>query len=431
MARGNAVRFGPPTVTSLGGQRARVQAPIHIGTTESTLWFEVPETAVPSENLADAFALAALLPAMRTGLPLHIEAPVSATLMANLAEVAAMYHMWFDDLAAVPITAPDQRDRTPEPATDRGLFFSGGVDSFHSALTFPAEIHHLVYVDALDTTVDDKGLLDRIRRAVHRSGEMLGLPVITVSTNVREVLDRYGSWVSHNHTLALAAIGHLLTGTLGRCVISADHSYRQLKKTCVNPMMVRHFGSDRLQVEPYGWKIPRVDRVAAIASEPAVMANLRVCWKNEGGAFNCGRCEKCLRTMADLSLAGALERCVTFDTPLDLGLLSAVDVNGLDLFEYVQMTRVRALEAGRTDIADALAGPINRAHAHNAAQRVGHDLALAAGSESFAAVVAENRDLLYRHLAAYQGRWLYGRVLRDLPAKVVTWFRTRLRRIRR
>jgi len=45
---------------------------------------------------------------------------------------------------------------------------------------------------------------------------------------------------------------------------------------------------------------------------------LRVCWQNKELAYNCGRCEKCLRTMIALHLAGALSRCRTFNRPIDV-----------------------------------------------------------------------------------------------------------------
>jgi hypothetical protein len=56
------------------------------------------------------------------------------------------------------------------------------------------------------------------------------------------------------------------------------------------------------------------------------MHHLRVCWKNPGGAYNCGRCDKCLRTMINLEAAGALTRCATFTEPLDPGRVSRMGI---------------------------------------------------------------------------------------------------------
>jgi len=40
--------------------------------------------------------------------------------------------------------------------------------------------------------------------------------------------------------------------------------------------------------------------------------NLRVCWENRFGRYNCGVCEKCIRTMLNLEAAGMIEKCKSF-----------------------------------------------------------------------------------------------------------------------
>jgi hypothetical protein len=57
--------------------------------------------------------------------------------------------------------------------------------------------------------------------------------------------------------------------------------------------------------------------VRRIAASDAALRTLRVCWRNTNNAFNCGRCEKCLRTMFALSCCGALERASRFPSRLD------------------------------------------------------------------------------------------------------------------
>jgi hypothetical protein len=43
---------------------------------------------------------------------------------------------------------------------------------------------------------------------------------------------------------------------------------------------------------------------------------LRVCWRNPDGTYNCGRCEKCVRTMVQLLAADALRQCSVFERGL-------------------------------------------------------------------------------------------------------------------
>ena len=56
-----------------------------------------------------------------------------------------------------------------------------------------------------------------------------------------------------------------------------------------------------------GCEASRLDKLDVVAREPAARHSLRVCWENRGGAYNCGRCEKCLRTMVAMDALGVLD----------------------------------------------------------------------------------------------------------------------------
>jgi hypothetical protein len=69
-----------------------------------------------------------------------------------------------------------------------------------------------------------------------------------------------------------------------------------------------------------------VEKVAAIAGSDTALRHLRVCTAllnlrtgNQAleGAYNCGSCEKCVRTMINLEITGKLAQCRTFRRPLD------------------------------------------------------------------------------------------------------------------
>ena len=74
----------------------------------------------------------ALLPAMRIGFDLRIEAEISARLLDSVESLQRLYWSWDRSLRLVDVHA----ERTVRPSTGQraGAFFSGGVDSFHTAL---------------------------------------------------------------------------------------------------------------------------------------------------------------------------------------------------------------------------------------------------------------------------------------------------------
>ena len=67
----------------------------------------------------------------------------------------------------------------------------------------------------------------------------------------------------------------------------------------------------------------RLEKIRAISSEPLVQRHLRVCWKNVANHLNCGRCEKCVRTMLALDACGTLGQFVGFNR--GHGLVDAID----------------------------------------------------------------------------------------------------------
>jgi hypothetical protein len=72
-----------------------------------------------------------------------------------------------------------------------------------------------------------------------------------------------------------------------------------------------------MQVMHDGCEVTRYEKLELIAKSDFALAHLRVCWQAaEENPYNCGKCEKCLRTMTGLYLHGALSRCRTFTTPL-------------------------------------------------------------------------------------------------------------------
>ena len=58
-------------------------------------------------------------------------------------------------------------------------------------------------------------------------------------------------------------------------------------------------------------ELNRVERLALISQYPVLLDNIRVCWM-DSAAYNCGQCEKCLRTMVALEGLGALQHCRAF-----------------------------------------------------------------------------------------------------------------------
>jgi len=421
VSAGRSVASTPGTV--------RLEFPIHLGDESShTLWFEVPEWAAADPSIVDAAALVALLPAMRTGRALLVRGTMSAALRTNLIELMAATSMWFPEFTPVRIDAEQTDDGPPDHTRlPTGLFFSGGVDSFHSLRTAPHEISHIIHVDALDTDSRDAGLHARIGSMLSDVAERTPVGLIRVRTNMRGLLDPFAQWGPHAHALALGAVGHALSGGLATVLLAADRTYADLKPYGVHPATTPLYGSHRLATSSHGWGSYRVDKVAQIADWDVAMDHLRVCWRNPDGAYNCGVCEKCIRTVVALELAGAAGRCATLGDLPDLETIATIEYTGSTL-DYAVPALHRAREGDRhRDLAAALQRSIDSARSRAAVERLERDWPLAA-RDDVSTFVGTHRESLYRVLSAYQGRWLVRRILGSLPRRLAARFRRRRRR---
>ena len=80
----------------------------------------------------------------------------------------------------------------------------------------------------------------------------------------------------------------------------------------------------------------RVEKASIVAKCETALRYLHVCWENRGGAYNCGRCEKCLRTMVSLRILGVLDHCSTLHRSLDLDAVARIHVYDNSLFAYLE-----------------------------------------------------------------------------------------------
>lgn len=266
-----------------------------------------------------------LLPAMRLGQPLHVAAPVSPVFLRAVPQFQRILRSWDPSYQDVPVhvdgTLPD------DPGPQRGAcFFSGGVDSFYSLLNHLDAVSHTIFIHGFDIPLGQRELRQRLVAPIREAAAALGRPLIEVETNVREFSDSYVSWDHHNG-MALVSVALLLSAQFSRFYAAATHPYAAPFPWRPPPGAPASWGTERVRViNDDGHGVSRVDKVAAISRSDIVLRTLRVCWENRGGLYNCGRCEKCLRTMVALRVAGALQRCTTFAQPLDLPALARLQL---------------------------------------------------------------------------------------------------------
>jgi len=204
-----------------------------------------------------------------------------------------------------------------------------------------------------------------LRKAVSErlawSAAQLGQPLLQMETNLREFSDHYLGW-SLAYGGALAACALLLSRHINALEVSAGASWEFLHPDGTHPQLTPLFSTEDLAFQAQGLALNRIEKTEIIAGHPVVQRALRVCWENRGDEYNCGVCEKCLRTMAALEIFGVLQHYSTFTVPLDYGRLSrAMPASpNLTLFIAENLQAARARNAS-TDLIRCLENQLARA----------------------------------------------------------------------
>lgn len=319
------------------------------------VWLRVADELVPN---ADAALATCLMPAMTAGGTLALPVPISPRILRNQREFQAIQRAWSLDwvfrdrpLEEVEVVAPE---RKPEPSRQNGrvaAFFSGGVDSWSTILDHP-EITDLIFVrgvDLLPGAVQHAELVDVVEGRIREAAGALGLNLHVVETNLRALSDPLVRWEAY-FGCALDAVALFLASRFDRVLIAGDTDHEVQVALGANRMVDRLWSTEQLEIVDDGGRWSRVQRLRRIADHPVVQRTLRVCWENPGGAYNCGRCRKCLMTMITLEALGVRDAIQTFPTELDLDAVAAIEINQgvlLTLWEDV-LDAVRA--AGRADL---------------------------------------------------------------------------------
>ena len=289
---------------------------------EAEIYFEFPKCYESFVSpTADAFAIAMMLPAMAAGEPLEIDLPLSASLLFNLSGIQEIFHAWFPQFQRIPIHAESCPDTGQPRAHRAATFFSGGVDSFYTLLKrigpepLPAPLTHMIFMHGVEQKLCNSQETDVSQQRAEKIAKMTGVECIVGTTNLRTVFPLH--WERYYVGTALAATGVALAKGLGYVCIpsSFTHLHQDFPTPHgTTPVVDERYSTEALRIVHDGANVTRAQKTACITewNKPLVLESLRVCIHNGGGAFNCGKCYKCVRTGVALKLLGLWEQASVF-----------------------------------------------------------------------------------------------------------------------
>lgn len=390
------MRIGDP-ISSISDGKARISASV---TWEDCSWPQREIYFDTDARFADdltpdpnAFLLATVIPALYFGeRRVLVEGQVCPQLREGLITVMQQLRAWYGDDPVI-IEAAGGFAPSPPPAEARvACCMSGGVDSLATfrqnrndfPLSHAGSVKDAIFIygydmGGLESWEENLLSFERTKSSLSDMVENAGATLIPIYTNIRSLEEdspgRYFSdmFARRSFAACLAAAGHALSRRVTTLLIASSHVVTDLEPWGSHPILDPNFSSATLAVRHDGLRHSRLEKLRLISEWDAGLQSLRVCADplRNPDTMNCGKCEKCLRTMVALLVFGKLEQCMCFEanevTPSQIESLSWTgDSTGESFFAFLSPSSApywRQLAASlrqikRLDLADAISAKL-------------------------------------------------------------------------
>ena len=210
------------------------------------------------------------------------------------------------------------------------------------------KIDDLVFVRGIDIQMANHALLDEVEEKLREISRRLGKHLVVIDSNIRHFITGYGtSWAKRANGIGLAAVAHVLG--YKHQFIPATHTYWDTFPWGSHPLSDHLFSNHQTTLIHDGAAHERTEKIASLAQSPELLSIFRVCWQDAG--YNCGKCEKCVRTMLTLE---ALDVETETFPPLKISQLEALKIYDDNGAAFVRENLALADRCGRNDLAKPL-----------------------------------------------------------------------------
>jgi hypothetical protein len=356
--------------TTTAGGNARLSAKIiweDVERPPAEVFFDVPrEFEGALSTSGNSFLVGALLPAVEAGeRRIAIDAEICPRLNTGLLTVLRLFQSWYGENNVTIAIEANKSANTHTPACARaGAFLTGGIDSLATlrrnhllfAPTHPEFVRDVVLLYGINIDSDDSP--HTFAHAVEELSQVArsaDATLIPVHTNIRRELNTDIEFFRFKyHGALLAAAAHALSNRLTTTLIASTFDISCLMPWGSHPMLDPLFSSADLRLYHDSLDLSRFEKTKVVAEWETGLHSIKVCPANWPGR-NCGKCEKCNRTMLALAAIGALHRTRSFDvqdlTADRVRRIQVYAVNHVGFYaELIRPLRT----AGRDDLASAV-----------------------------------------------------------------------------
>ncbi len=213
-------------------------------------------------------------------------------------------------------------ENNPANSGKAATFFSGGVDAFNTLLQHIDEKPTLLTLWGADVTFEDIIGWQNVEKHLHETVETFGVESIVVKSAFRRFLNERalhplvyklsgdGWWHGFQHGIGIISHAAPVAYLYGFSTIYFASSFTEKEKgkvTCASDPTIDNFlrfGNSHIVHDGYEFcRQDKVHNIVSYAKETGICAQVRVCWTSIGGT-NCCNCEKCWRTILEITAEG-------------------------------------------------------------------------------------------------------------------------------
>lgn len=278
----------------------------------------------------NAFLVGCLIPALHFGENrIAIKGEVCPFLLEGLETVMALMRVWtrgqYRPLLIEPEKIAETRNAYDASVHRAGMFYSGGIDSIAALRrnmlqyprSHPGRVRDCFFVHGFDIGgVQARGMkyhvFDRGLAAMEKVTAEAGVNTIAAYTNIRHLCDERELWLNRFFGAVLGAVAHGFSSRLDLFYIASSYDLENLAPCGSHPMLDPAYSSHGLRIRHRDADLSRLDKLRIVSGWEPGFQNFRVCLANVEDRLNCGRCEKCVRTMTGLAALGVLHKSRAF-----------------------------------------------------------------------------------------------------------------------
>lgn len=253
-------------------------------------------------------ALSIVMPiAWATGAGVYVE-KLDESYLDSLNEVEQVFRGWFPQFSFSGKIHVQNVISNKFNNKGYALLFSGGVDSLTSYVRHKDKRPTLISIWGADIPTYEYKFWNKVRSKLVDFADEEGVNIQFIKANIQEIPNnslltseyRVESWwrdVSHG----LILLGLCAPSTTEKIGVIFSASPGKGIDTAINFLANANVSWGDVEIIIEGSELSRQDKIKILKNDARCLSYLRVCW-SQHQEYNCGYCEKCLRTIVGLIL---------------------------------------------------------------------------------------------------------------------------------